>query len=209
LRVHNGPVRAAGDRGRADVDAALVAGVRRGDAAALEALFRAYATPLREFANRLVHERDVAHELVQDVFLSIWAQRTTWVVRGAVSTYLFRAVKNRALNAVRRERVHRRFEATTERGGEAQAEWITARPAPADALAESRDFVAAIRRALESLPARARAVFRMAREDERRYPEIAEQLGISVPTVERDMAKAVDALKRELAGWREAGDKGR
>ena len=193
-------VRATGDDGRQEADAELVARVRRGDASAFEALFRVYATPLREFAARLVRERSVAHELVQDVFLAIWTQRTTWVVTGSVSTYLFRAVKNRALNAVRRVGVHKRFEAAIESG--TTGSWLTDRPAPADALVQSRELGEAIARALDSVSPRARAVFRMSREEDRPYPEIAARLGVSVPTVERDMIKAVDALRRELATWR-------
>jgi RNA polymerase sigma-70 factor (ECF subfamily) len=190
----------AGGNDRAEADAALVAGVRRGDASALEALFRAYATPLREFAGRLVREPDVAHELVQDVFLAIWTQRATWVVTGPVSTYLFRAVKNRALNSVRRAGVHRRFEGAMESG--ALGGWLNAQVPPADALVQRRELSDAIARALETVPARARTVFRLARGEERPYAEIAERLGVSIPTVERDMAKAVDALRRELANWR-------
>ena len=195
-----GSVRASRDDGQTEADAALVARVRRGDAAALEALFRTYATPLRDFAARLLHEREVAHEVVQDVFLAIWTQRTTWVVSGPVATYLFRAVKNRALNTVRRAGVHRRFEGAIESG--AIGGWVTGQPAPADALLQSRELGGAIARALEALPARARSVFRMAREEECPYAEIAARLGVSIPTVERDMAKAVDALRRELASWR-------
>ena len=192
--------RSTGDQGRAEADAALVAGVRRGDATALEALFRAYATPLREFATRLVHEPDLAHELVQDVFLAVWTQRTTWVVTGSVSTYLFRAVKNRALNAVRRAGVHKRFEVALEAG--TTGSWLNDRPAQADALVQSRELGEVIARALASLPARAQTVFRMAREEELQYSQIAARLGVSIPTVERDMARTVGALRRELAKWR-------
>lgn len=188
------------ESGRAATDAALVARVRRGDAAALEALFRAYATPLRAFAARLVTEREVAHEIVQDVFLAIWSQRATWVVTGSVSTYLFQAIKHRALNVVRRDQVHRRFESGAASG--TLAEWLGARPPSADALAQDRELADAVRRAVDRLPSRVRAVFRLAREEERSYAEVAAKLGISVPTVERDMAKAVEALRRELAAWR-------
>lgn len=189
-----------GDEGRAAADAALVARVRRGDAAALEELFRAYATPLRTFAARLVAEREVAHEIVQDVFLAIWAQRATWVVTGSVSTYLFQAIKHRALNVVRREHIHRRFETGAVSG--VVAEWLGTKPPSADALAQSRELAEAVQRAVDRLPSRVRAVFRLARHEERSYAEIAAKLGISVGTVERDMAKAVDALRRELAAWR-------
>jgi RNA polymerase sigma-70 factor (ECF subfamily) len=178
--------------------------VRRGDPAALEALFRAYATPLREFAYRLVQERDVAHELVQDVFLGIWAQRAVWRVRGPVSTYLFGAVRNRALNEMRRERAFRRLEV----GADLERRSWLAERAPVDALVLGRELADAIRRALDGISARAREVFRLAREEELKYARIAERLGVSVPTVERDMAKAVDALRRELKAWRNPGGSG-
>jgi RNA polymerase sigma-70 factor (ECF subfamily) len=52
----------------------------------------------------------VAEEIVQDLFLTIWRKRATLVIETSVTTYLFTAARNRAMNHLRRERVVRRWE---------------------------------------------------------------------------------------------------
>ena len=84
-----------------------VARIRGGDAPAFEALFHAYHAPLCAFANRLVGVRDLAEEIVQEVFLYIWERRETWDVRSSVKSYLFTAVRNAAMSYLRHERVVR------------------------------------------------------------------------------------------------------
>jgi RNA polymerase sigma-70 factor (ECF subfamily) len=188
-------------RARREDDAALVARVRAGEKAALEEIFRAYAEPLCAFAFRTVRSRDVARELVQDLFLAVWAQRTTWRVSGALSAYLFHAVRNRALNVVRHERYVRRFEDVA--SAVAGDEWPTGQSPPPDATLYHAERAAALAAAIAELPARVREVLRLVREERRTYAQVAKALGVSVPTVERDLGRAIDALRRRLASWRE------
>src|SRR2546423_12743163 len=70
-------------------EAALVARIRAGDEAACEVLFRAYHVPLWRFAYGYVHSREVAEELVQDVFCTLWGERSTWDVRVSVRAWLY------------------------------------------------------------------------------------------------------------------------
>ena len=90
-----------------------VARIRSGDGPAFEALFYAYHAPLCAFAYRLVGVRDLAEEIVQEVFLYIWERRETWDVRTSVKSYLFTAVRNAAMSYLRHERVVRQREAET------------------------------------------------------------------------------------------------
>ncbi len=59
-------------------DRAWIARVRASDAAAFEAMFRAYGETLCSFVNGYVRSRDEAQELVQDLFLWIWEHRYEW-----------------------------------------------------------------------------------------------------------------------------------
>ena len=79
-----------------EADRAWVAATAAGDEAAFEALFHAYHAPLCAFFYRYVGTRDLAEEIVQEVFLFVWERRQTWEVRTSVKNYLFTATENTA-----------------------------------------------------------------------------------------------------------------
>jgi RNA polymerase sigma-70 factor (ECF subfamily) len=88
-----------------DQESDLVPRIRRGDEAAFELLYLAHHDELWRFAYTHVRSRDVAEELVQDVFLAVWGTRATWEVNTRVRAWLFASVRHLALNYLRHERV--------------------------------------------------------------------------------------------------------
>src|SRR3989440_11560361 len=82
--------------------------IRAGDAAAFERAFRASLPALCKFACRYVHSREVAQELVHDVFATLWEERARLSV-GKLKSYLYAAVRNSAISHLRHERVERRW----------------------------------------------------------------------------------------------------
>jgi RNA polymerase sigma-70 factor, ECF subfamily len=174
---------------------ALVAAVRAGDERAFETLFRAYHAPLCSFAYRYVRAPDVAEELVQEVFLHLWQQRSTWDVRGPLKTYLYTAVRNAAVSYLRHERVVAR------RAAETVALFDRPQPAADRALA-AHEITIAVRAAVDRLPERCRLVFTLNREQGMSYAEIAATLGLSIKTVDTHMGRALKALRKYLgAHW--------
>jgi len=171
-----------------------VARIRAGDESAFETLFHSYHAPLCAFAYRYVEARDLAEEIVQEVFLYVWERRETWDVRTSVKNYLFTAVRNAAMSYLRHERVVRQREAETVE--------LFARPAAsADGRVRTAELVAAVRRAVDRLPERRRLMFTLHREQGLTYPEIAEVLEISPKTVEVQVGRALKALRKALAGF--------
>jgi RNA polymerase sigma-70 factor (ECF subfamily) len=117
-------------------------------------MFRAYYEPLHAFALGYVRNAAAADDLVQDVLCWVWEHRGTWAVDTSLKTYLFGAVRNRALNHGRRQRIMERWQC------QAIAD-IAIRPEtrcaePADALTVEGDFARALQRAVQRLPARCR-----------------------------------------------------
>jgi RNA polymerase sigma-70 factor, ECF subfamily len=176
-------------------DSEWVAAVRAGDPAAFEALFHTYHAPLCTFAHRYLGARDLAEEIVQEVFLFVWERRETWDVRTSVSSYLFTAVRNAALSYLRHERVVRRREPEVR-------ELHQVRPASPEREALDAEISAAVRQAVSRLPARCRLVFTLNREQGLTYAEVAEVLGISPRTVEVQIGRALKSLRRCLADLR-------
>jgi len=181
---------------RAD-DATLVGLIQRignSDPAALDELLRTYGPALIASARRIVISHEVAREVVQDVFWDVWNERTTLSITRDIAAYLFWRTRTRALN-VRRSEI-----ATRHR----EARWAAE---PASPQASENDGVSGItaadtrhevRLALRHVPPRCREIFMLVWEEQLSYGEVAEQLGISVPTVRSQMSRALKQVIQRL-----------
>ena len=180
-----------------------VAAIRRGDAAAFEAMFRAYRGDLVSFVASLLHSEAPAEEVVQDLFLRIWRRREEWEFTGPLNTYLFRAARNGAIGRIRRERVEIRLEDRLRRDGDMEAISGASRVPPADERLRAGEIERALGRAIDDLPDRCREVFRLARCHRLSHAEVAQVLEISINTVEVHMTRALAHLRKRLKEYRE------
>jgi RNA polymerase sigma-70 factor (ECF subfamily) len=174
-------------------DQDLLDRLRAGDQAAFDTLFRTHYARLVGVAQAMLHDRAAAEEIAQEVMLELWRRRETLTVETSLRAYLFRATRNRSLNQIRRQRVERR--------GEPFAAPESSIAPPADSHLVEQEIDAALRRALEHLPARCREVFELSRVHGLKYAEIARVLEISVKTVEAQMGKALRIMREQLAPW--------
>jgi RNA polymerase sigma-70 factor (ECF subfamily) len=173
-------------------DFLLFGKIKNGDIKAFETLFRLYHAPLRLYASCITGRRDVAEDIVQDVFYLIWKSRATMQIRRSVKSYLYGAARNKAFQYLERAQVHERYESYALRDATPAAA-----PDPHEQM-EYAELEAVVERALAGLPARRLRIFHMHRMEGRKYGEIAERLLISVKTVEAEMTKACRQLKREI-----------
>ncbi len=176
--------------------------VRQGDAFALEMIFTAYRGELLAMAQQIVGGREVAEEVVQDVFLAIWTGRERWHITTSLRAYLRRAVHNTAVRSgASRVRGGATGVALTYAEAEAPA-ILTDTSATPDVGLERAELAAAVDEATRLLPPRQREVFILKRMHELSNREIAARLGLSVKTVEIHMTRALATLRQRLAGWR-------
>lgn len=169
--------------------------IRKGNEVAFELLFREYCDSLCDFVSYLVHSKEVAEEIVQDIFLDIWKRRCEWKPRVGIKAYLFGAARNKSLNYLKHVRIIKRWE-TQEINRETPQQ-----VGPDDQLCfEQLQNLMEI--AIEQLPERRRLVFRLARQYHMSFIEIAAALGISVKTVENQMGKALEVLRKRLSDLR-------
>lgn len=167
--------------------------IRDGEKEVFRQMFEAYYDPLLRFAFRYVRSKAVAEGLVQNVFLWIWENRAEWQVEGSLRTYLFRAVKYKAMDYWRRERTRQRY---MEQLSEEQESCTV--PKVPNEPEEKGAFVRAVRQAIEELPERPRMVYKLSRLEGLTYREIANVLEISPKTVETHMSRALDFLRERL-----------
>lgn len=178
---------------------ALVERIRAGDVDAFRGLFESHYEPLRRYAQRLVRSREEAEDVVHDVFLRVWRQRERLDPGCRLRSYLYAATRNRALDALRRGGLEQR-----RRGEEDPAGDVADPAADADveAAIELAERAAAVRRAVEALPARQRQVVVLRWLRQRSYAQIAAELRIAEKTVEIHMTRALQRLRSLLASLR-------
>ena len=138
----------------------------------------------------LKHE-EWAQEVVLDVFLTLWKQRDTLAAVQNIEDYCFIPTRNAPLNYLEQEtRQHDSLSADlTERDA--------SDPSPAENLISDELFARYVQ-ALDRLPERCREDFIRVREERRSYAQVAEELGISVKTVDAQLQKAVARLQDML-----------
>jgi RNA polymerase sigma-70 factor (ECF subfamily) len=185
--------------GRAEPASIQPARVRDGlaPAAAFDELFRALYEPLVRCAYRLTGSLPAAEDVVHEVFLAYWNRPADAAAAVSPRSYLYRAVRNRALNALRSDRTARTVPLT-----HAEAELLVdggRADGHSDRDADGADaLTAALARAVGILPERTRLVFTLSREHGMTYPEIGDALGISVLTVETQISRALVTLRQTL-----------
>ncbi len=182
-------------RGDDQLDQALLLRMERGDERALATLYDRHGAPLYTLAVRILNDRALAQEVVQDTFLSCWEQAGSYdPVRGRVSAWLTRVTRNRAVDVLR-SRPHQarlREHGSLPRPDSAD-EPGSADPSEAIAL---RQFV---RAALASLPADRRQAIELSYLGGLTRAEIAARLGEPIGTVKTRIHRGMDQLRERLA----------
>ncbi|MBD0824936.1 RNA polymerase sigma-70 factor [Aestuariibaculum marinum] len=150
----------------------------------MEQLFQKYYFNLCLFAKKYVNDSDLAEEVVSDVFFNVWQNRKTLSINSSLQSYLFVATKNQSLNLVKK----------------AQASFVNEEMSDlhlklshynSDDSLEYTELRNRIDLIIDELPPQRRIIFKLNRIDGLKYKEIADQLGISVSTVQKQMLEAI------------------
>ena len=157
-------------------------------------LFKTHFTGLCFFANSYVKDYDTAREIVQDTFLGLWEKRETIDLDRPVKAYLNMMVHNKCTNHLRD---NRKFDSSI-----LSIENLIDIPEyeDSDILVED-ELKTKIESAIEELPEKCREIFRLNRYENLKYQQIADQLQISVKTVETQMSKALQHMRTRLADY--------
>ena len=168
--------------------------IQSGDTASFEMLFKTHYDPLCRFALSYLQDPDDAEETVQAVFIGFWEKRQTIQVDTSLKAYLYRSVRNACLNEIKRVKVRKLHADSMMVEGEPQSQ-------PSDHLAIRQELEEKIQEALQALPEQCRLIFKMSRFEELKYQEIADQLNLSIKTVENQMGKALKIMRTQLKDY--------
>ena len=173
----------------------LAVRVRSGDEAAFRQLFDALYGPLRRSAVALVRDAAVAEDLVQEAFVRLWDWRTRLEAETPLRAWLFRTVRNLALN-LRRDATNRQQLLTDPM---ALASAAAPRPAPSpDAGVAGDDLAAQVSALVDELPPRQREALLLTRVEGLSHAEVSEVMGCAPRTVNNHLVAALITLRRKL-----------
>ena len=139
-----------------------------------------------------VKQEEGSQEIVLDVFLKLWKQRSNLLDVRNIEDYCFILVKNASLNYLEKESKH------TYIHPDSLPEPQEQNYSPEESLI-SEELFALYVKALDRLPERCREVFIRIREEKQSYAQVAEELGISMNTVDAQLQKAITRLKEMIS----------
>jgi RNA polymerase sigma-70 factor, ECF subfamily len=168
--------------------------LREGNESAFEMLFKTYYKPLCNYAYSFLNDKDEAEEVVQAAFIGVWDKRNSIEIQTSIKSYLYRMVRNACLNVIKHVKVKKAHVTHEMAGGEPTHD-------NASQSVIAIELEQRILQAMKALPDQCRTVFQLSRFEELKYAEIAEQLNISVKTVENHMGKALKIMRTQLKDY--------
>ena len=161
-----------------------------GDQSAFSSIFEVYYKDLVLFAFTFTKNSDDAEEAVQDVFVGLWEKRCELKIHGSLKSYLLKSVQNRCLDEIRRRKVREQY------AGYKETESLYTNDT--EDYIFYTDLQNRLDHLLAQMPDEVAQAFRMNRFDGLKYLEIAQQLNVSVRTVESRISKALQILHQAL-----------
>lgn len=173
----------------------LMASLKEGHENAFAYVFKEYYGVLLNYASRILHDAEVANDLVQEVFCRLYEKRGELRSEIDLKPYLYRIVYNDCLNVIK----HRNIEQNYVNGELLDFYFSKVIETPEAELAlQSEELREAVQVAIQKLPVRCQEIFVLSKIEGLSNKEIAERLGISVKTVENQMTVALSKLRKEL-----------
>lgn len=154
-------------------------------------LFDKYYVALCLFAAKYLADIDLSRSLVQQVFMDFWTNRENVVISTSVKSYLYKTVRNRCIDVIRKEKDTILFSESIENINQI----------PFRDLVEEAELNDRINASINQLPEKCREIFLLCRFEGLKYSEIAVRLGISVKTVEMQMGIALKRLREYLSDY--------
>ena len=159
-------------------------------------LFRRYYRMLCNHALRFVYSREVAEDIVGEVFCALWTDKGYEKVTTSYRAYLFMAVRNRSYNYLRWE-LSRRNDAEDALSEGVTPAFSSETQTPAD-MVQFDELYQKINETIAGLSPQCRRTFLMSRFEQKPYRDIAAEMGISVKAVEANISRALSTLRNML-----------
>lgn len=169
-----------------------------GDLKAFQTFYSDYYVPLCVYAHRFTKDKEIAEEAVQEVFLKLWEQQGQLKITESLKAYLFTAVRNQCLNHLKHLQVVNKFQHHYSQQLKEAEEYYVISQEIGDSIMIANELQNTITEAVDTLPAQCRKIFIMSRFEGLKHQDIADNLGITLHTVHRQISIGLEKLRRSL-----------
>lgn len=163
--------------------------IRRRDHSVFKQLFESYFKKMTFFAEYFLMDRDEAEDVAQEVFVELWNKAPELADISNLKSYLFVQVRNRCLNKLKHLHVEDHYK-----------EWLLEAQAYAEIpeVEIDQELLQRVYDVIEELPDQSRLIFKSCVLEGKKYKDVAEELGISVNTVNTQMKRAYKYIRTRL-----------
>ena len=173
-------------------DTELIQNVLHGNQRDFERLVEKYQSAVFRIAIGLLHNKEDAEEIVQDVFIKVYKSLSSFDAKAAFSTWLYRVTVNASLNVLRKKKRQKLWVELSDilqlRSKEKQADTLLIEQSDNDLIYQ----------AMNELPAMQRVAFVLSKYEELPQAKVAEILHLSTGAVEQLIYRAKRNLKQKL-----------
>jgi RNA polymerase sigma-70 factor (family 1) len=175
-----------------DADVELFIRLQRDDRAAYAEIYGKYSRLLYTHAYKKVGDRELAKDLVQDLFTTLWVKRHEISIKTAPSAYLYTALRNRVLDHFAHQNVASDYITYLEN-------YTIGTNDLTDHLIRHKQLMQLIEQEIAALPEKMRQIFELSRKEHLSHKEIAAELGISEQTVRKQIQNALKIMRPKLS----------
>jgi RNA polymerase sigma-70 factor (ECF subfamily) len=155
-------------------------------------LFLQFYDPLCKYAFTFIADKDSSEDLVQDIFTRIWEKHQEMIASPNIRAYLYKSVRNNSFTYLSKKNNIQVYSLSDWDIEEETTEWNIEEEPDNHEITNFREL---LKKGIDDLPPKCREVFLLSRSGNLSNQEIADNLGISVNTVNNQTWKAMKMLK--------------
>lgn len=191
LRIADDEAHESSGEGRTDVEFFIRQAFQDNPQLGCELLYRSYYQPLCSHAVRFLYSKTIAEDLVSDIFYQFYLKETYREVTTSFRAYLYKTVRHRAYNYLQRE-------SKRMTGLDSVADFSGETSMQPDSVTQYEELYQDIEKAISNLPTQQRRIYLLYRFEGKKYAEIADQLQLSLRTIEVQIRKANNTVRDVL-----------
>lgn len=173
------------------IEKGIIEKFKEGNARAFDEIYHQYSKKVYNFALGLLKDKDIAGEIVQEVFVNLWEKRNNVDITLNFENYLFAMAYNSIRKYFRKKSIETKVK-----------DFLLKNPPEfienTDGVVIYNELLELANKTIEKLPAKRKIVYKLSRQEGMKIKEIAGRLNISTRTAETHLSKALKYLKEEL-----------
>ena len=174
--------------------------LKKGNEKAFEYFFSKYYDSILGFCIQFIYNKPEAKGITQEAFINLWSSRQQIEKINGIESFLYTYAKSKCLNVIRDNKVKERYKSKTLNKKERALDYDILKSMNFDSLALT-ELEELITKSIDDLPEKSKVVFYKKRYENKKNKEIAQDLNVTVKTVEAHMTTALKILRLKLTEY--------